>query len=74
METAAEMFKNKYLYLLVKLDPLPAPTREWYRSASDCICEGCGYEYRYHPLDPHDLSYDGQPFMHVLCNGDRVKL
>ena len=60
-----------------KLSPLPKYNeRRDYRASGDCICEKCGYEYRLHPLDTDKdrLSYDGQPFLHVLCNGDRVKL
>lgn len=59
--------------LKLSLTPLPAATREWYRAEGSCLCE-CGYEYRLHPPDPDDLDYQGNPFMHVLCNGDRVKL
>ena len=60
-------------FLEEKLKPLPAVFREWYRADGRCLCE-CGYEYFLHPLDPNDLDWQGNPFMHVLCNGDRVKL
>lgn len=54
--------------------PLPEPSGEDYRAAGDCLCELCGWEFWRHPLDHWELSYDGHPFLHVLCNGDRVKL
>ena len=60
--------------LAAALSPLPPATREWYRADGCCLCEICTYEYRLHPLDTEDLDYQGNPFMHVLCNGDRVKL
>jgi hypothetical protein len=59
--------------LRLKLKPLPPARREWYRADGNCLCE-CGAVYRLHPLDPADLDYEGHPYMHVLCNGDRVKL
>lgn len=46
----------------------PKQMREWYRSAGDCLCPLCDREYRLHPSDPED------EFLHILCNGDRVKL
>ena len=38
-----------------------------YRASGSMKCS-CGWEYRQHP---NDENYD---FLHVLCNGDRVKL
>lgn len=54
--------------------PLPAASGEDYRASKDCICGACGLEFWRHPLDFWELSYSGEPFLHVLCNGDRVKL
>ena len=45
-----------------------------YRASGEVICEQCGKKYYDHPLDQKILSYDGKPFIHVLCNGDRLKL
>jgi len=53
--------------------PLPAASGEDYRASKDCICT-CGLEFWRHPLDFWELSYADEPFLHVLCNGDRVKL
>ncbi len=53
--------------------PLPPPSGQDYRASGDALCLDCGYEIRLHPLDPNELSYDKHPFLHVLCNGDRVK-
>jgi hypothetical protein len=63
----------------------PERRREWrrlnecpdfYRAAGACECLDCGKPYREHPMDknPGALSYDGRPFLRVLCNGERVKL
>jgi hypothetical protein len=49
------------------------PYKDDYRASGDAECPVCGYLIRLHPLDKELLSYDKQPFLHVLCNGDRVK-
>jgi len=54
--------------------PLNKSTGGDYRADGRCICELCGEEYRRHPMDHFELSYSGEPFLNVLCNGDRVKL
>lgn len=59
---------------LRRYGPLNKPTGDDYRAAGDCTCQECGEEYRRHPMDHFELSYAGEPFLHVLCNGDRVKL
>ncbi len=48
--------------------------RMFKRAGGDCICDQCGKCYYDHPFDTKQLSYDDKPFLHVLCNGDRVKL
>lgn len=53
--------------------PLPPPSGQDYRASGDANCPICGFLIRLHPMDPNELSYDKQPFLHVLCNGDRVK-
>lgn len=45
----------------------------FYRASGDKICT-CGRKYYDHPMDEKVLDYAGQPFLHILCNGDRVKL
>lgn len=45
----------------------PLHGSDWNR-AGNCICYGCGHEYMLHPLDDND------PYLHVLCDGQRVKL
>jgi hypothetical protein len=60
--------------LLVVHGPLPEEACEWYRASKDCECPDCGLEFWRHPFDFWELDYAGEPFMHVLCNGDRVKL
>lgn len=57
-----------------RLDPLPAPTGEDYRASGGVMCRACGCEYRLHPMDPDVLSDQNEPFLNVLCSGDRVKL
>lgn len=60
--------------LFMLYGPLPKQTREEYRAAKDCICDYCRQIYIKHPLDHYEESYDGSYYLHVLCNGDRVKL
>ena len=60
--------------LFMLYGPLPKQTRQEYRAAGDCICDYCGQIYIKHPLDHYEESYDGNYYLHVLCNGDRVKL
>jgi len=43
------------------------------RASGDCVCE-CGLAYRVHPLDWRERGYDGQAYLHILCDGRRVKL
>lgn len=45
-----------------------------YRASQACICDRCGKQYGDHPMDESELSWQNEPFLHVLCNGDRVKL
>lgn len=47
---------------------------DWYRASGECICEICGKTYYEHPLDETELDQNDEPFMNILCNGDRVKL
>ncbi len=47
----------------------------FHRAGGDCVCEACGKTYNRHLLASRPLSgMDGLPFLHVLCNGDLVKL
>ena len=55
----------------ITLDVQPVKT---YRASGDAICEICQKEFREHPVDEGQLSYSGDPFLLILCNGDRVKL
>lgn len=52
-------------------DPL-----DFIRASAECVCETCGKFYRQHPRDrrPEALGYDGEPFLHVICGGQVVKL
>ena len=55
--------------------PIDKPERkEILHASGECICEICGKEYRRHPEDLEELSYDGNPFLHMLCDGTQVKL
>lgn len=61
-------------HLNAKLYPLPKEWRDgWYRASGDALCKVCGYAYRLHPLDPEQLDDKGRKWLHVLCNGDRIK-
>lgn len=46
---------------------------EFYRAAGDCICGVCKLPYRKHPFHKA-TDWQGEPFLHVLCNGENVKL
>jgi len=48
--------------------------RGFIRASAESICVACGKQYRAHSLDRSELSYNGEPFLRVLCNGTRVKL
>jgi hypothetical protein len=60
------------MFLMVH-GPLPKWTQE-YRACGQSICEVCGLEYFRHPFDFWEVGYDDNLYLHVLCNGDRVKL
>ena len=45
----------------------------WMRAGGDAICRLCNREYYVHPMDTAHLGYDGQPWLHKLCNGRLVK-
>lgn len=47
---------------------------EIYRASQHSVCGQCGQTYIDHPMDREHLSHDGQPYLHILCNGDRVHL
>jgi len=37
------------------------------------LCFACGKQVYDHPLDPTFLDYNGEPFVHLLCDGQRAK-
>jgi hypothetical protein len=52
---------------------------DWFRAGGDCICKICGKDYYRHPfyrltVGGWDLPYNQGFWLHVLCNGDLVKL
>ena len=44
------------------------------RASGDCTCPYCGKLYYDHPMDRENLDFNGDAFLHILCNGERVKL
>lgn len=53
----------------------PAQLRdEFVRADQACVCGDCGLAYVDHPLDSETDGDNGLPFLHVLCDGTRVKL
>ena len=44
------------------------------RGVGESICTACGKRYDAHPMDPRRVTALGKPWLHVLCNGQRVKL
>jgi hypothetical protein len=54
------------------MDAIVIPFR---RADGRTVCKDCGKEYLEHPMETIVLSaIDNQPFLHVLCDGSRVKL
>lgn len=47
---------------------------DFFRAAGDCLCSVCNEPYRKHPYDMKTLAWHGEPWLHVLCDGRRVKL
>ena len=58
---------------LQETDELAVP---FHRAGGECVCPGCFSKYREHPLDrrPEARGDQDQPFLRVLCSGERVKL
>jgi hypothetical protein len=51
-----------------------APEKGEYTIASgDVICKVCGNPYKRHVMDLKD-TFQGNPYLNVLCDGTRVKL
>lgn len=47
---------------------------DWFRRASgDAVCGTCDQLFRKHPFSEH-RSYNGDPYLHKLCDGSLVKL
>lgn len=70
----ADRWALKRAMKICGLTVLPKPTNDLDRAAGDCICECCGEQYRFHPKDWRDTGYLMSPFLHILCDGTRVKL
>ncbi len=47
---------------------------EYTRADSRMTCEACGQTYGQHMMDDVNTGINGEPFLHVLCDGSRVKL
>lgn len=45
-----------------------------YRTTGTFKCELCQREYQSHPYVSEARGSTGEPYLHVLCNGDMVKL
>jgi hypothetical protein len=57
------------LSVVVLEDPL-----RFVRASCDCVCSECGKSYLSHPEYEKELSWQGKPYLHKLCNGLLVKL
>lgn len=44
------------------------------RCSGLCVCEACGKLYYDHPMFRGILSYDGHPFLTLICGNILVKL
>jgi hypothetical protein len=54
---------------------------DFYRTEGDMICKDCGKEYWRHPYcgnseygESMTASFYKQYYLHVLCNGEHIKL
>lgn len=56
------------LLLLLRADEDASKRARFDRACGDTICDRCGCEYREHVDDPVE------PWLTVLCSGERVKL
>lgn len=56
------------------LPPNPDPRGDFIRTSGSCLCSICGLDYYAHPHDWEELSYQGEPFLRVACDGTRLKL
>jgi hypothetical protein len=61
-------------YRLYRYGPLPKHSGFEDRIGTYSECPVCGVLALDHPYDFWILSCWDEPFLHVLCNGDRVKL
>ena len=51
--------------------------REARRASGNVACTVCGKDYYQHPMDHSVLTRitgEAEPFLHLLCDGSRVKL
>lgn len=56
------------------MDRLPDPKPEAIRVAAYAACPICGQMASAHPLDWRVVGYDGEPFLQIYCDGQRIKL
>jgi len=47
---------------------------EFYRADGNLVCQNCQKQYWNHDFEPDLVSFDDQPYLRRLCNGDLVKL
>ena len=55
-------------------DSIENIVNDFVRAGGDVECISCGKTYYKHPLDINIKSYSGEPFLHIICGGKRVKL
>lgn len=44
------------------------------RTSGDVLCPICGHPYRLHPMCDRIKDSENEPFLHVACDGRRLKL
>jgi hypothetical protein len=47
---------------------------EGFRASGQMVCEKCDCDYYSHPMDWRIIGHGNVPYLHVLCDGRRVKL
>ena len=70
---------GRLLQLRVTCKPAPRKRKKktepkMIRASGDVVCDDCGKKYYDHPEDKGQLSFDGRPFLHIRCDGMRLKL
>jgi ribA/ribD-fused uncharacterized protein len=65
---------GRLLMLVRKIKKEDDDLNKAYRASGNCICNICGKKYYDHPMSAKYKSWQNEMYLHILCNGDLVKL